>query len=156
FDPMVALHYPNRSFPTGATVQLFIERPGLALGQLTSQAGLRPPQTGADPVDGFRSTLQDIARQAGGVLPIPISRLEIPLFDDGLNNEGAMELDGIFNNRLKDLTRVEGTYQFRAVASYGVTCRATREAHWAVHVEPAIDPGRSVVTLGVWSQALMV
>jgi hypothetical protein len=58
-----------------------------------------------------------------------------------------MEPDGIYNNRLKDLTRVEGTYQFRAVATYGEGCRATREAHWAVHVEPAIDPGRSGVTL---------
>ena len=58
-----------------------------------------------------------------------------------------MEPDGIYNNRLKDLTRVEGTYQFRAVATYGEVCRATREAHWALHVEPAIDPGRSDVTL---------
>jgi hypothetical protein len=147
FDPLVALHYANRSFPTGAKVQLFIERPDLALGQLTSQAGLRPPQTGGDPLDGFRSTLQDIARRSGGVLPIPISRLEVPLFDDGLHDDGAMEPDGIYNNRLKDLTRVEGTYQFRAVASYGEVCRATREAHWALHVEPAIDPGRSDVTL---------
>jgi hypothetical protein len=58
-----------------------------------------------------------------------------------------MEPDGIFNNRLKDLTRVEGTYHFRAVATYGTGCRASREAIWSLHVEPGIDPGRSDVTV---------
>jgi hypothetical protein len=56
-----------------------------------------------------------------------------------------MEPDGIYNNRLKDLTKVEGTYEFRAVATFGEGCTATREAFWSVHVEPAIDPGRSDV-----------
>jgi hypothetical protein len=58
-----------------------------------------------------------------------------------------MEPDGIYNNRLKDLTRVEGTYEFRAVATFGEGCTATREAFWSVHVEPAIDPQRSGVEL---------
>jgi len=58
-----------------------------------------------------------------------------------------MEPDGIFNNRLKDLTRVEGTYHFRAVATYGAACHSSREAIWSIHVEPGIDPGRSTVTV---------
>jgi hypothetical protein len=58
-----------------------------------------------------------------------------------------MEPDGIFNNRLKDLTRVEGTYHFQAVATYGTGCRTSRQAIWSLHVEPGIDPGRSDVTL---------
>jgi hypothetical protein len=58
-----------------------------------------------------------------------------------------MEPDGIYNNHLTDLTRVEGTYQFRAVATYGEGCSATREAFWAIHVEPGIDPGHSGVTV---------
>ncbi len=69
------------------------------------------------------------------------------LFDDGDHDDGAMEPDGIYNNRLKELTRVEGTYHFRAVATYGSSCRASREAVWSVHVEPGIDPGRSGVSV---------
>jgi hypothetical protein len=81
------------------------------------------------------------------VLPVPTSTVRVPLFDDGLHDDGAMEPDGIFNHRLKDLTRAEGTYQFRAVATYGEGCRAMREAHWSLHVEPGIDPDRSDVTV---------
>ena len=147
FEPLVALHYPDRRFPTGAKVVLHIERPDVALGQLTSNAGLRPPVTAVDALDAFHATLQDIARGAGGTLPVPTSRLQVPLYDDGLHDDGAMEPDGIFNNRLADLLHAEGMYQFRAVATFGQGCTATREAHWSVHVEPAIDPGRTVVTV---------
>ena len=58
-----------------------------------------------------------------------------------------MEPDGVFNSRLKRSHRVEGTYHFRAVATYGTGCRASREAIWSLHVEPGIDPVRSGVTL---------
>jgi Trypsin-like peptidase domain/von Willebrand factor type A domain len=146
-DPMVGLHYGNRTTPHDAQVELFIDVPGIALGQLASEAGLQRPTTSADAVDAFHATLQAVARRAGGVLPVPTSTVRVPLFDDGGHDDGAMEPDGIYNNRLKDLTRVEGTYQFRAVATYGEGCRATREALWSVHVEPGIDPGRSGVTI---------
>ena len=69
--------------------------------------------------------------------------MQLTLHDDGRHDDGAMEPDGIFNHPVADLTRVEGTYQFRAVAQYGSGCVATREAHWSLHVEPGIDPGRS-------------
>jgi hypothetical protein len=147
FDPLVALHYPDRSVPPGAEVTLYVERPDLALGQLTLDAGLRPPVTTGDVLDAFHATLQDVKRRAGGVLPVPTSRLQVQLFDDGAHDDGAMEPDGVFNNRLPDLLRAEGTYQFRAVATFGEGCRATREAHWSIHVEPAIDPGRTGVVL---------
>jgi hypothetical protein len=146
-DPLVALHYADRTKPRKAELELFIDAPGVALGQLTTQAGLHAPATSGDAVDAFHATLQSIAQAAGGALPIPRSTIRVPLFDDGSHNDGAMEPDGIFNNRLKDLTRVEGTYEFRAVATYGEGCRATREALWSVHVEPGIDPDRSTVTL---------
>jgi hypothetical protein len=147
FDPLVGLHYPNRTFPADAHAVLFVERPDVALGQLVSNAGLRPPQVSGDTLGGFHATLQHIASSAGGKLPIPISKLHVTLFDDGFHDDGAMEPDGIFNHRLTDLLRVEGTYQFRAVASYGGGCKSTREAHWSLHVEPGIDPGRSDVTV---------
>jgi hypothetical protein len=145
-NPLVGLHYSNRKAPD-AQMRLIIEGPTVALGQLTMQAGLRPPSTTADAVTGFFSTLQAVQRQAGGVLPVGKSTVEVELFDDGLHNDGGLEPDGIYNNVLKDLTRVEGTYLFHAVAAYGDGCRATREAFWSIHVEPGIDPGRSEVTL---------
>lgn len=145
-DPRVGLHYSNGTTPT-AQVELTVEVPTAALGRLVTEAGLRPPATSADAVDAFHATLQAIQHQAGGVLPVPTSTVRVPLFDDGLHDDGAMEPDGIYNNRLEDLTLAEGTYQFRAVATYGESCRATREALWSVHVEPGIDPDRSDVTV---------
>jgi hypothetical protein len=143
-DPLVGLHYRNGTSPH-AEVTLTINAPTVALGQLVADAGLLKPATSADAVSGFYATLQSIARRAGGALPVPTSVHTVPLFDDGAHNDGAMEPDGIYNNRLKDLTRAEGTYEFRAVATFGEGCRATREAFWSIHVEPAIDPGRSDV-----------
>lgn len=143
-DPLVGLHYHNGTSPR-AEVELIIDLPTVALGQLVIEAGLRPPATSADAVNAFHTTLQAIQRQAGGVLPVPTSTLRVPLFDDGDHEDGAMEPDGVYNNRLKDLTRAEGTYQFRAVATYGEGCRAVREAFWSIHVEPGIDPKRSDV-----------
>jgi hypothetical protein len=144
-DPLVGLHYPNGTTPHGAGVKLIIEAPKIALGQLVTDAKLAKPDTSVDAVGGFHATLQAIARRAGGMLPVGTEVVNVPLFDDGAHNDGAMEPDGIFNNRLKDLARVEGTYNFRAVASYGEGCRATREAFWSVHVEPGIDPDKSDV-----------
>jgi len=143
-DPLVGLHYSNGTSPR-AEVELIIEFPTVALGRLVTEAGLRAPATSADAVNAFHATLQAIQRQAGGVLPVSTSTLRVPLFDDGDHQDGAMEPDGVYNNRLKDLTRAEGTYQFRAVATYGEGCRATREAFWSIHVEPGIDPKRSDV-----------
>jgi len=142
-DPMVALHYANGTMPQGAEVQLHIDRPTVALGQLAMTTGLQKPTTGADPVNGFRATLQAAAAQNGGVLPVHPATSTVTLFDDGDHEDGAMEPDGIFNAPLADLTLVEGTYQFRAVATYGTSCHATREAWWALHVEPGIDGGHT-------------
>ncbi|MEO8066966.1 MAG: trypsin-like peptidase domain-containing protein [Flavobacteriales bacterium] len=141
--PMVGLHYANGTVPHNAQVELIVESPTVALGELTTQAGLRSPSGGADPVNGFHATLQAIAHGHGGMLPVHPRTTTLPLFDDGDHADGALEADGFFNNPLKDLTRVEGTYNFRAVATFGNGCKATREAMWSVHVEPGIDPGRT-------------
>jgi len=145
-DPRVGLHYPNGTAPD-AEVELTIEAPSIALGQLVTEAGLEPPKISADTLDAFHATLQAIQKQAGGTLPLSTTTIQVPLFDDGQHDDGAMEPDGIYNHRLEDLTRAEGTYQFRAVATYGEGCRATREAFWSIHVEPGIDPNHSDVTL---------
>jgi len=144
--PRVGLHYANRTTPK-AEVELFIDAPSVALGQLVTEAGLRPPSPSADAVGAFHSTLQAIARAAGDVLPVSPTHQRVPLFDDGVHDDGAMEPDGVYNHPLEDLTKAEGTYHFRAVATYGKDCRATREVTWSVHVEPAIDPDRTIITL---------
>lgn len=146
-DPRVGLHYSNRTTPPEAKVQLFIDAPGVALGQLTMQERLHPPIVSADPINAFHATLKAVARKNGGALPVATSKISVPLFDDGAHNDGAMEPDGIFNNPLTDLTRAEGTYHFRAVATYGQGCRAAREAIWSLHVVCGIDPARTDVTL---------
>lgn len=146
-DPMVALHYGNRTTPDDAEVVLTVDVPGVSLGQLATEARIHAPVTSGDAIDAFHATLQAVARRAGGVLPVQSSTVRVRLFDDGAHDDGAMEPDGIYNHRLTNFTRVEGTYQFRAVATYGKDCRATREAHWSVHVEPAIHPGRTGVTV---------
>jgi hypothetical protein len=145
-DPLVGLHYSNGTTPE-AQVALTIQAPTVALGQLVADAGLQAASVSADAVSGFYATLQAIARNAGGTLPVPTSTITVPLFDDGVHDDGAMEPDGIYNNRLADLTRVEGTYEFRAVATYGEGCTATREALWSIHVEPGIDPDRTEVSV---------
>ncbi|MEV6386892.1 hypothetical protein [Nocardia xishanensis] len=121
-DPMLGLHYPDRTTPHGASVSLTIDAPGVALGELTTQADLAAPVISGDAVDSFHATLQSIAKSAGGELPVATSTIPVPLFDDGMHRDGAMESDGIFNNPLKDLTKAEGTYHFRAVATYGEKC----------------------------------
>jgi hypothetical protein len=147
-DPLVGLHYHNRTSPA-AKVELTVEAPSVALGRLVQNAGLTPPSTTGDAVSAFHATLQSIKGKAGGVLPVGLRTIRVPLFDDGAHGDGGLEPDGIYNHRLKDLTLVEGTYQFHAVATYGEGCTATREAFWAIHVEPGIDPGKTGVTVVV-------
>lgn len=145
--PRVGLHYPNGTVPSDAEVRLTVDAPTIALGRLTTETGLRPPITSGDVVDGYHATLKSIASSNGGTLPVGTTTVQLPMFDDGAHDDGAMEPDGIYNHPLKDFTRAEGTYTFRAVAAYGQACRATREVHWAVHVEPGIDPDNTDVTL---------
>jgi hypothetical protein len=142
--PRVGLHYGNGTTPH-ADAELFIDAPTVALGRLVTEAGLRAPSPSADAVGAFHATLQAIARGAGGTLPVSSTTHHAPLFDDGAHDDGAMEPDGVYNNPLKDLTRAEGTYHFRAVATYGEGCRATREVAWSIHIEPGIDPGHTTV-----------
>ncbi|MEO8367297.1 MAG: trypsin-like peptidase domain-containing protein [Pseudoxanthomonas sp.] len=145
--PRVGLHYPNGTVPADAEVELIVDAPTIALGSLTSEAGLRAPITSGDAVDGFHATLKGIASSNGGTLPVGTTTVHLPMFDDGAHDDGAMEADGVFNHPLKDFARAEGTYSFRALARYGQGCRATREIHWAVHVQPGIDPDNTDVTL---------
>jgi hypothetical protein len=142
-SPQVALRYPDGTAPH-ATVEVTIERPDAALGALVTSAGLAPPRLDGDPVGAFRATLQRLASAPGG-LALPTRTVTVPLVDDGAHDDGAMESDGVYGNRLADLTRFEGTYTFHAKARFGDTCVADREAFWSLSVEPAVDPTRTDV-----------
>jgi hypothetical protein len=77
---------------------------------------------------------------ASGKPVITYADQNFDLFDDSLHEDGAMEPDGIFGNPLTDLLKTEGQYTFRAVATYGDQCTATREALWSLHVDVGVSP----------------
>jgi V8-like Glu-specific endopeptidase len=146
FSPRVALRRLDGSAPH-AEVKVAITGPGVALGSLVAEHGLVQGTVGDEPVDAFSATLQAIAAEAGGELPLHESTVEVALVDDGIHDGGAMDRDGIFGNPLDDLLKFEGTYQLHAAGSYGVACRGQREAMWSIHVEPGIDAGRTTVVV---------
>ena len=64
-----------------------------------------------------RKSLQQLAAEAGGELPLTRTSRTLELFDDGVHDDGAMESDGIYANPVDDLLRFEGSYTFHAVAT---------------------------------------
>jgi Trypsin-like peptidase domain/von Willebrand factor type A domain len=142
--PRVALRYENGSTPH-ADVTVAIEAPNASVGQAVMDAGLAAPGIGDDPVGGFHATLGQLG--AGWPYRVMTREDTAVLFDDGEHDDGAMERDGIYGNRLTNLTRFEGTYVFHARARVRGECAAERETQWAIHVALAIDPGQSGVTV---------
>jgi Trypsin-like peptidase domain/von Willebrand factor type A domain len=145
-SPRVALLYTNGTTPH-AHVEVTVEGPGVSLGRLVSERGLVTPDVQGEPVDAFRATLQAIAGDSGGEVPLQRSSTTVHLHDDGVHDDGGMEADGIYGNPLDDLLRFEGEYTFHAVATYDDGCPARREVMWSLHVDPGIDSGRTDVRL---------
>jgi hypothetical protein len=142
-DPLpvlVGLQYPDRTVPELATVEVAVTGPKVSLTDLVAQQPAAPAAGGADPVNSWTATLQQLAAANGGVLPVPTFTKTVRLFDDGMHKDGAMESDGIFGATLNGLTKCDGTYDFHAVATYGDACQATREAFWSVTVGLKDDP----------------
>jgi hypothetical protein len=142
---MVGLHYPDRTTPANGRIEVTVTGPKAGLNDLVAKHGLVVPPGGPDPVNAWTATLQQIAAGYGGVLPIPTFTSTVTLHDDGMHNDGAMEPDGIYANTVKGITQFEGTYNFHAVARYGTTCQATREAFWSLTVGLKDDPYGTVV-----------
>jgi hypothetical protein len=95
-------------------VTVAIEAPNASIGEAVMDAGLAAPGIGDGPIGGFHATL----RQLGGSQGYHVVTRDqtAPLFDDGDHDDGAMEPDGIYGNRLTDVTGFEGTYVFHARA----------------------------------------
>lgn len=146
-DALVGIHYRNSTTPR-ADVELTVDVPTISIGKFVNDFGLQHPFPTDDPVDAFYHTLQTIAHKFDGTLPIPTLTLNFPLFDDGIHDDGAMEPDGVYNNRLGDISRTEGIYHFRAFANYGKEgFKGTRETSWSIYVQLGIDPECTIVTL---------
>src|SRR5262249_26604105 len=137
---LVGLHYPDRTVPVKADVQVTVTGPKVSIRDLIAKHGLVAPSAGPDPVNGWTATLQQIAAASGGVLPIPTFTKTIHLVDDGNHHDGAMEADGVFGAVVVGLTKCEGTYDFHAVARYGDICQGTRETFWSITVGLKDDP----------------
>ena len=144
--PLVGLHYPNSTVPQDAKVMLEITAPEVSLGELVTKHGLVAANVSADAVSAFHATLQAVAGSSGE-LPVPTTTIQVPLFDDGFHEDGAMEPDGVFGDVLQEITKHEGSYDFRAIATFGRECRARREVFWSMHVELGIDPDATEVTI---------
>jgi hypothetical protein len=145
-NPRVALLYADGNAPH-ADLEVTVEGPGASLGQLVQEHGLVTPNADGEPVSAFTATMQEIAEESGGQLPLQRSSVAVPLFDDGVHDDGGMEADGIYGNPLDDLLRFEGAYAFHAVATYGDDCPGRREVMWSVHVDPGIDPEHTDVSV---------
>jgi V8-like Glu-specific endopeptidase len=142
-NPLVALKYHDGTFPPDAKVQVTVTKPKGSLGNILSAAKLRAPAAlDADTIPARQATLQALETESGRPVVDYIESTH-DLFDDAAHEDGTFEEDGIFGNPLKDILTVEGNYTFHFKASYGEGCTANRELLWSLHVDAAVDPGRT-------------
>jgi hypothetical protein len=151
--PLVSLRHPDGG-RVDAKMKLEVDVPGESVGNVLARNGLRDPMTiGGDQLPAANSALIALDQAQGGAL-IPTTIQAFDMFDDETHEEGAMEPDGIYGNRLTGLTRFEGNYTFRARAVFGDVCQTSRETSWSVYVSAGIDPKTTTVntkTLGTLS-----
>ena len=145
-NPLVLLRNTDGSMPHDASVKLTVTAPANGVGNVLTQAKLGPSTTlGGDVIPARQATLQGLEAQSGSPAVSYVDRT-FDLFDDSMHEDGAMEPDGIFGNPLTGLLKSEGSYLFRAVATYGDQCTATREVLWSLHIDVGIDPDHTQVT----------
>jgi hypothetical protein len=124
-------------------VFLEIERPLIGTGNVLAESGLgRPAQLEGDAIDARTTSLLALDRDPARPL-VPTESLRVELFDDALHEDGAPEEhDGVYGNPQVDLTRFEGHYRFRAIATFRGRdgCEGTRETTWSAFVGVGIDP----------------
>lgn len=146
-NPLVRLRNTDGTTPRNARVKLTVTTPVNGAGNVLTQAKLGSATTlGGDTIPARQSTLRAL-EAASGTPAITYVDRDFDLFDDSRHEDGAMEPDGIFGNPLTDLLKTEGNYTFRAVATYGDQCTATREMLWSLHVDVGISPTHTDVTV---------
>lgn len=148
-NPLVRLRNPDGTTPRNAHVKLTVTTPVNGAGNMLTQTKLGPATTlGGDAIPPRQSTLGAL-EAASGTPAITYVDQNFDLFDDSRHEDGAMEPDGIFGNPFTDLLKIEGSYTFRAVATYGDKCTGTREVVWSLHIDVGIDPAQSDVTVNL-------
>jgi len=146
-NPLVQLRNADGTTPRNAKVKLTVTTPSNGSGNVLTQAKLGSATTlGGDVIPPRQSTLRALEASSGKPAITYIDQA-FDLFDDSRHEDGAMEPDGIFGNPLTDLLKIEGHYAFRAVATYGDACTATREALWSIYVDVAVDPAHTDVSV---------
>jgi hypothetical protein len=144
-NPLVTLRYPDGAQVHDASMWVEVDAPGESAGNLLARAGVGAARTvGGEQLEPAASTLIGLEGSGGAAL-IPTHTSRFDLFDDTEHEPGALEPDGVFGNPLRDLTKHEGHYTFRARAEFGDGCRTAREVSWSVYVTAAVDPDRSGV-----------
>jgi hypothetical protein len=148
--PLVAVATHAGFRAPNARVTMTVDQPNDGTGNLLSRAGLGDAiaELDGDGVPARVAALKQLEASRGGRL-FDYRQDSYELLDEGGQDDGAMEPDGIFGLKLPDLFRHEGHYAFRAVASYGAGCVGSREISWSVHVEPGIDASRTEIRIQV-------
>jgi hypothetical protein len=147
-NPLVGLQYLRGGLPPNAQLKVTVSRPDAGVGNLLSQEKLGAAVViDADTIPARQATLMAIERRTGRPV-VGYTEQTFPLFDDTAHTNSP-EPAGVFGNPLKDLLTVEGDYTFHFQVRYGDKCTATRELLWSVHVDPGVDPSRTVITVNV-------
>lgn len=145
FNPLVAIRYPDGSWPHHVRVHVSVRGPRTGAGTLLARSGLGTPSTqGGDAVGARQAGL--LALEAAAQAPlVEYGEQTFELFDDPAHDDGTMEPDGIFGTPLKDVLAVEGDYTFHFRATYGEGCTGSRELVRSLHVDVGVDPSRTDV-----------
>ncbi len=145
-NPLVELKYPDNSTPHHAKVMLTVTRPSDSVGNVLVKSKLGPPLAiDGDIIPARQATLMALEATSGTPVASYVTET-YELHDDPAHTFGIFEPAGIYGNPLPELMRVEGNYTFRALATYGEDCIATREASWSIFVSIGIDPDNTQVT----------
>lgn len=145
FNPLLAIRYPDGSFPRHARVHVTVRGPRTGAGTLLTESGLGTPYThDGDTVGARQAALLALQAQSQGPL-VEYAEQTFELFDDPEHDDRTMEPDGIFGTPLTDVLAVEGDYTFHFRATYGQKCTGTRELVRSLHVDVGVDPAHTGV-----------
>lgn len=137
-NPLVQFAYATGGAPDNAKLTVTVRRPAQAAGAVLSAAGLGPAKVvGGDTIPARQATLMGLPAIGHTDHGYELSNLP--------KDNRQFEAGGMYGRWIDDLLTVEGTYTFHVVATYGEGCVSSRELQWSMHVEPAIDPGRTTV-----------
>jgi hypothetical protein len=144
-NPRVIVRFDNGGWPENMQVQMTITRPDTSVGNVLSAAGLGPSTTlDGDSIPARQATLRGIEASSGN----PVVRyvdLSVGLSDNPASN-GSFEPGGLFGTPMSELLNAEGSYTFRAMATYEDECIGMREVVWSIYVGIGIDPAKTTVT----------